>query len=131
MNNLGNYYQIHKDYKKMLKYYLMAIEKGDSIAMSNLGYYYQEQKDYKNMVKYYILGVKYKNINCMHILNNYSTNLIGLKSSNYPYFIDNTKWLTDYQLEYLEKLKHNIKKIFKCVPTINNYNDVIIIAYKK
>ena len=36
----------------MKKYYLMAIEQGNSDAMNNLGYYYQHiEKDYDKMKK--------------------------------------------------------------------------------
>lgn len=41
MNNLSDYYHfVKKDYVKMKKYYLMAIELGDTVLMYNLGYYY-------------------------------------------------------------------------------------------
>ena len=39
MNNLGLYYNQQKDYDNMMKYYLMAIDKGDDKAMNNLGVY--------------------------------------------------------------------------------------------
>jgi hypothetical protein len=40
MNNIAMYYESIKDYDNMLKYYLMAIDKGFSYAINNLGYYY-------------------------------------------------------------------------------------------
>jgi TPR repeat protein len=56
---LGYYYDEQKDYKNMEKYYLMAIEKGNSIAMNNLGYYYYNKpKNYKNMEKYYLMAIE-------------------------------------------------------------------------
>jgi TPR repeat protein len=45
MNNLGIYYYEQKEYKKMEKYYLMAIKKGEPRAMNNLGQYYKQQKE--------------------------------------------------------------------------------------
>jgi TPR repeat protein len=41
----------------MIKYYLMAIDKGNHKAMNNLGFYYYQQKDYDNMVKYYLIAI--------------------------------------------------------------------------
>jgi hypothetical protein len=41
----------------MLKYYLMAIEEKNRIAMQNLGFYYQEINDRENMVKYYAMAI--------------------------------------------------------------------------
>jgi len=60
--NLGIYYYGLKDYDNMKKYYLLAIEIGDSSAMNNLGLYYFEQGDYKNMIKYYLLSIEKENI---------------------------------------------------------------------
>jgi hypothetical protein len=39
----------------MLKYYMMAFEKGEYFAMRNLGGYYEKQKDYENMLKCYLM----------------------------------------------------------------------------
>ena len=63
---LGWYYQDIQDYAKMKKYYLMAIDKGNSTAMYNLGLYFQTiennylgvyyqeiEKEYDQMKKYY------------------------------------------------------------------------------
>ena len=54
---LGLRHEKQKDYENMIKYYLMAIEKGNSDAMNNLGIYYEEQKDYENMMKYYLMAI--------------------------------------------------------------------------
>ena len=54
----GFYYQeVIKDFEIMLKYYLKAIQKGNSDAMFNLGSYYKEQGDYKQMEKYYLEAI--------------------------------------------------------------------------
>jgi TPR repeat protein len=39
----GNYYYNQYDFENMLKYYLMAIEKDHSGAMNNLGNYYNNR----------------------------------------------------------------------------------------
>jgi hypothetical protein len=39
---VGNYYKKQNDDENMIKYYLMAINKGNSNAMGNLGLYYDQ-----------------------------------------------------------------------------------------
>ena len=52
--HIAIYFWINKNYEEMKKYYLMAIEKGESIAMNNLGQYYQFiEKKYDEAIKYY------------------------------------------------------------------------------
>jgi hypothetical protein len=43
----------------MVKYYLMAIEKGESniYMYHHIGSYYKKQEDYDNMKKYYLMGI--------------------------------------------------------------------------
>src|SRR3989304_4709637 len=55
---VGHYYRIKEKYENMKKYYLMAIEKGNSNTMNNLGSYYEEIKDYENMMKYYLMAIE-------------------------------------------------------------------------
>jgi len=54
----GLYYKINKDYVKMKKYYLMAIEKGNDIAMYNLAKYYEKTKNNVEMEKYYLMAIE-------------------------------------------------------------------------
>ena len=42
----------------MKEYYLMAINKGNSITMYNLGTYYEEIKNYDKMKKYYLMAIQ-------------------------------------------------------------------------
>jgi TPR repeat protein len=59
----GMYYQINKNYDKMKKYYLMAIKKGNSLAMNNLGLYYKEiENNYELAKKYYLMAIENGNI---------------------------------------------------------------------
>ena len=60
MTNLANYYQdVEKDYALMKKYYLMAIDLGNLLAMNNLANYYQyAEKDYALMKKYYLMAIE-------------------------------------------------------------------------
>jgi hypothetical protein len=56
---LGYYYSHTEiNYALMKKYYLMAIDKGNSLAMHNLGYYYEIiEKNYDLMKKYYHMAI--------------------------------------------------------------------------
>jgi len=69
----GTYYQyVEKDYKKMKKYYEMAIDLKNANAMNNLGgYYHMVEKDYEKMKKYYLMSIDLKNANAMNNLGGY------------------------------------------------------------
>jgi len=55
----GIYYQIHKKYDEMKKYYLMAISEKCCVSMYNLGDYYQIiNKNYDKMKKYYLMAIE-------------------------------------------------------------------------
>jgi TPR repeat protein len=50
---------ITKDYTSAKKYYLMAIEKGNSDAMYNLAFYYEtNEKNYEMAIKYYLMAIE-------------------------------------------------------------------------
>ena len=50
---------ITKNYGEMEKYYLMAIEKGNTEAMRNFSIYHKTiTKDYNQMAKYYLMSVQ-------------------------------------------------------------------------
>jgi hypothetical protein len=55
----------------MKKYYLMAIEKGNTNAMNNLGNHYKKFGDYDNMKKYYLMAIKKGNNYTQNQLNEY------------------------------------------------------------
>lgn len=70
--NIAHYYQlIKKDYNKMIKYYLMSIDKGSTDAMLNLGNYYYDIKKYDKMEKYYLMGIEKGDSNAMFNLGFY------------------------------------------------------------
>ena len=60
---IGLYYKCKiKNYDKMEKYYLMAIELNNCRAMHNLGYNYQFiEENYDEMKKYYLMAIKLNN----------------------------------------------------------------------
>jgi hypothetical protein len=70
---LGVYYQfIYVNYDLMKKYYLMAIEKGNSWAMHNLGWHYQyTEENYNLMKKYYLQAIDKGNAGAMNNLGHY------------------------------------------------------------
>ena len=56
INRLGKYYKSQKDYDNMKKYFLMAIDKGDTDAMYSLGSYYKEiENNNAMMYKYFTM----------------------------------------------------------------------------
>ena len=59
----GVYFKfIEKNYELMKKYYLMAIECNNNIAMNNLALYYQDiEKNYELMKKYYLMAIENNN----------------------------------------------------------------------
>ena len=66
MNNLARHYESIHDYDNMVKYYLMAIDKGCSSAMNNLGhYYFYYEADHDEMLKYFLMAIKYGNKTAM------------------------------------------------------------------
>jgi len=71
MKFLGDYYCEQKDYESMIKYYLMAIERGNVDAMYNLGSYYENHKDYSNMLKYYLMAIEKGDSDAMYNLGIY------------------------------------------------------------
>jgi len=75
LNYYAVYYKIKGNINKMIKYYLMAIDKGDAKSMSNLGFYYYEIKDYPNMIKYYLMGVAKGHHGSMNNLGLYYDNI--------------------------------------------------------
>ena len=75
-NIIGLYYkQKIKDYEQMKKYYLMAIDLGNSDAMFNLGFYYYNIKDYEQMKKYYLMAIDLGNSYAMYVLGLYYNNI--------------------------------------------------------
>ena len=67
------YYQLIKtDYVLMKKYYLMAIELGNSSAMNSLGWYYKNtEKNYVMMKKYLLMAIELNNSKAMNNLGVY------------------------------------------------------------
>src|SRR5438132_1358429 len=74
---LGLYYnKIKKDYDKAEKYYLIAIEKGNTIAIIKLAIYYKNiKKDYDKAEKYYLVAIEKGNLDAINSLAIYYHNI--------------------------------------------------------
>lgn len=68
---LGLYYEIKKDNDNMMKYYKMAVDLGNSIAMCYLGLHYKRINDNENTVKYHKMAVELGNVDSMVYLGDY------------------------------------------------------------
>ena len=68
---LAEYYEDNDNYIEMMKYYNMAIARGNSNAMNNLGEFYEEIKDYHNMKICYQSAISRGNINAIENLKDY------------------------------------------------------------
>ena len=67
----GGYFRLKQDPEKMMKFFLIAVDKGNSNAMVSIGWHYYTIKDYENMKKFYLMAVKEKNSISMNKLGNY------------------------------------------------------------
>ena len=57
---IGKEFYSNKKYDQAIKYYQMAIDKGNTMAMNNMGwYYYDITKDYPEVLGYYFLNKLY------------------------------------------------------------------------
>jgi TPR repeat protein len=68
---IGNLCIIYKKYNIAIKYYKIAIDKGNINAMNSLGVCYYDIKDYENAVKYYLMAIDKGNINAINNLGLY------------------------------------------------------------
>ena len=128
---LGWYYEyIEKDYVKMKRYYLMAVDKGDPNAMNNLGLYYENiEKDYVKMKRYYLMAIDKGNSNAMTNLGWYYKNIekeYDLMKKYYLMAIDNgcSKAMSNLGVyySYTEKNYDLMKRYFLMAITNGNSN---------
>jgi len=77
LHYIGTYYHhVEKNYDIMKKYYLMAINKGNTMAMYRLGYYYHfVEKKYDEMKKYYLMAINKDNTFAMCNMGYYYCNV--------------------------------------------------------
>ena len=78
MCKLAAHYESKSWYRYMLKYYLLAVDKGNAEAMYKLGnYYYDIKDDYIHAKKYYVMASEKGNSNAMCKLGGYPNPLRG------------------------------------------------------
>jgi tetratricopeptide (TPR) repeat protein len=68
---LARFYQLEEDYDNMIKYDLLAIEKGNVISMLVLGCFFKDMHKYENMLKYFLMGIDRGCKMCSCSLGNY------------------------------------------------------------
>jgi TPR repeat protein len=120
MNNMGFYHRsITGNYEEMEKYYLMAIEHGNTKAMNNMGLYHKNiTKNYEEMKKYYLMAIEHGNSTAMNNMGYYHKNitknyeemkkyyLMAIEHGN-PMAMNNMGWY-HYQItkDYIEMKKY-------------------------
>ncbi|NBP16346.1 sel1 repeat family protein [bacterium] len=114
---LGFYYKcIESNYDLLEKYFLMAVEKGNTKAMLGVGYYYEiVEKNYDDMKKYYHMAVKEGNKDALKYLYDYyksidPVNLTKEDIEHYKFSDDvdkNTKILLEYTENNMSRVKFN------------------------
>jgi len=93
MNSLGLYYKDLKMYNQMRKYFLMAIDRNDSVAFLNYEFFCKLKKEIPNLIDLYIRTGK-----------NYNHNLVEIYK----------KYLSDrgeISIEILKKIPHVVSNI--------------------
>src|SRR5438552_2937590 len=96
------YREISQNYELMKKYYLMAIDKGNSDAMNNLGYYYDKiEENYDLMKKYYLMAIEKRNYDAAKNLLKYY-----IKNSNENIYDEDFLNFINIENEELQKLDY-------------------------
>ena len=153
-NYVGIYYENKNNIPEMLKYYLMAIEKGNEWAMYNLGNYYDKENNIPEMLKYYLMAIEKGNDNAMNGLGYYYENkknieemlkyyLMAIEKGNVIAMFNlgdfyekekNYEEMLKYYEMLIEKnihLKDNVlKKLINCLIEVEN-KDLFLKLYSK
>jgi hypothetical protein len=111
MNNLGLYYHTKCDFDLMTKYYLMAIELGNSATMYNLGLYYKKINNQDLMIKYHLMGACVGNTDCIASVNKYLEQKpnIRLMESAYSFLTPaNKRLLNETIMDVVNITYHNV-----------------------
>src|SRR5690606_18435518 len=120
MYNLALLYNMQKKKQKAIKYFVMALEYGDTDALIQLIHIYRKENDYENTKKYYLLSI--------------DNNLENIKSYNYlinnmgelkMYFTLLSRNKNDLVIEKIKNLERN-KMIQKYKNKIKYSNKISI-----
>ena len=106
-----------ENYDKLEEYYLMLIEKGNSLAMRELGDYYEQYKEYDKMKKYYLMAIEKGNGNAMCRLGDYYKKIEDYTNMKKYYLMNIEKGNLNgmhYLTIYYEEIKdyENMKKYY-------------------
>ena len=150
---LGNYYDnlIHpteETNQNIIKYNLLAIERGSINSMFNLGHYYYECNDYDNMFKYYFMAVELRDIDTMFELAIYYQKIkdfdnmikyyiMALEETKNPdskgiVVNDGKKYFDLFNLkEELEKIENKSSILIEALQEINCIKQIMVFENKK
>src|SRR5439155_958881 len=135
---LGIFNFIKKNYDEMKKYYLLAIEKNNMMALNNLAFYYYKNNQFEDMLKYFLIGVDKGDTISMNNLAYFY-----YKEKNYEEMkkycvmaLDKNNFVLDKSIinQYLD-IKFDVGFALKFKDYLTNYNydllNKFIIAYYK
>jgi TPR repeat protein len=121
---VGWYYDNMKhNYEEAIKYYLLAIDKGNYIAMNNLAHYYNVENNYKEAIKYWLLAIDKGNYIAMNNLAHYYYNvennykeaikyyLLAIDKGNYIAMNNLSKIAHKHYYLYMTELKQQFWKL--------------------
>ncbi len=134
----GYYYgTVEKNYDKMKKYYLIAIDKGCFVSMNNLAcFYYRIEKNYDEMKKYYLMAI---DLGCLESLSNLACYYRNIEK-NYDemkkyYFMAIDKGCSvsmnnlAYYYKDIEKNYDDMKKYYLMAIDKGSINAIVNLAY--
>src|SRR5436190_1874763 len=122
---LGIFNFIKKNYDEMKKYYLLAIEKNNMMAINNLAYYYYKEKNYEEMKKYCVMALDKNNfVLDKSIINQY----LDIKF-DVGFALKFKDYLTNYNYDLLNKFIIAYYKIKDVENLLNISKDKCAICY--
>ena len=133
--NIGKYNFIIKNNEEAKKYHLMAIEKGNVLAMLNMGLILKKQNNIDEAKKYYLMAIEKGNSNAMYNMGNLLKEQNELEEAKKYYLMaiekghidamNNMGWLLNEQNELEEAKKNYLMAIDKGnVLAINNIKKI-------
>lgn len=128
----GWFFKIMRKYDLTEKYYLMAIENGNHIAMFNLGYYYHHELPKLNSElaeKYYLMSMENGNNRAANQLGHYYGDMKNYELMEKYYLMaidgDERSEIATTELELYYKKINNVKSLLKLYYKLNDKNKII------
>lgn len=108
--NLGINHERNKEYDDAIKYYLMAVEKNNNIAMYRLARIYLYKKEKKELaIKYFMMAANEYNIDARNKINEILEHDFNIElATQAESFLNktNTETLNNFLMQYLENREH-------------------------